>query len=140
MKGWKLKKIFLILILAIIFISGCAKEKLTFSVEDLNDKQLTEGIYYEYKYSDEEKKGSKEINSELILNNLIKKNTPLAEAWFKSYAASCCPPNTNRCMQAIVEPVFLIKLIEETRLESFVKANEPEIGFCAYVVKHYIIQ
>jgi hypothetical protein len=136
-----LKKIFLILIIVIIFVSGCAKEKkLSFTVENLNDKQLSPGIYYEYKYSDEELKGSKEINSELILNNLIKKNTPLAEAWFKSYSASCCPPNTNRCMQAIVEPVFLIKLEEEIELDNFIKINEPKIGWCAYEVKHYTIQ
>ena len=135
-----MKKIFLILILAIIFISACTKENIPFAVENLNDKKFNEGIYYEYKYSDEEIKGLKDIDVNAILNNLIKKNVPLTEAWYKSYAASCCPPNTNRCMQAIVEPIFLIQLKGETELENFVVINEPKIGWCAYEVKHYTIQ
>ena len=136
-----MKKIFLVLIFTTIFISGCAKEKkISFTVEDLNDKQLSQGIYYEYKYSDEEIKGLKDINDELILNNLIEKNTPLTEAWYKGYASSCCPPDTDRCMQAIVEPVFLIKLEKETELENFIKVNEPEIGWCAYTTVNYKIK
>ena len=130
----------MILIIGIIFVSGCAKEKkITFTVEDLNDQPLTEGIYYEYAYSDEELKGLN-INAESILNDLTEKNVPLTEAWYKSYASSCCPPNTNLCMQAIVEPVFLIKLAKETEIENFVKVNEPEIGWCAYTVTHYNIK
>ena len=64
----------------------------------------------------------------------------LTEAWYKSYSSSCCPPNSNRCMQAIVEPVFLIKLKEETELENFVKVDEPKIGWCAYTIAHYKIK
>lgn len=123
-----------------IFASGCTEDKkVSFTVENLNNKLLSPGIYYEYKYSDEEIKG-RDINAELILNNLIEKNTPLTEAWYKDYASSCCPPDTNRCMQAIVEPVFLIKLSKETGLENFVKVDEPEIGWCAYTISHYKIK
>jgi len=135
------KKIYFILIIGLVFVSGCTKEKkISSTVENLNDKQLSPGIYYEYKYSDEEIKGLKDINAELILNNLIEKNVPLIEALYKSYASSCCPPNTNRCMQAIVNPVFLIKLAKETELENFVKINEPKIGWCAYTITHYKIK
>ena len=134
------REILLILIIGIIFVSGCIKEKITLTVENLNNKQLSPGIYYEYKYSDEEINGLKDINVELILKDLIGKNVPLIEVWYKSYAASCCPPNTNRCMQAIVEPVFLIKLAEETELENFVNVSEPKLGWCAHKVKHYTIK
>jgi len=133
------KKIYLILIIGLVFVSACTKENITSTVENLNNKQFSEGIYYEYEYSDEELKGQK-INVNLILNNLIDNNIPITEAWHKSFASSCCPPNTNRCMQAIVEPVFLIKLEEETELDNFVKNDEPEIGWCAYEIKHYAIQ
>jgi len=135
------KKIFWILIIGIIFVSGCAKEKkISFTVENLNGQSLSSGIYYEYKYSDEEIKGLKEINAELILNELIGENMPLTEAWHKSFASSCCPPDTNRCMQAIVNTIFIIKLEEETELDNFIKVNEPEIGFCAYTITHYEIK
>ena len=130
---------FFILIIGIIFVSACTKENISFTVEDLNDKQFSEGIYYEYKYNDEELKGQ-EINVNLILNNLIENNIPITEAWHKSFASSCCPPNTNRCMQAIVNPVFIIKLEEETELDNFIKVNEPEIDWCAYEIEHYTIQ
>ena len=123
-----------------IFVSGCAKEKnILKSIENLNDEQLDQGIYYEYKYSDEEKNGLK-IDTESILNNLIENNIQITEAWHKSYASSCCPPNTDLCMQAIVQPVFLIKLAEETELDNFIKINEPEIGWCAYTITHYKIK
>ena len=135
-----MKKIFLILILGMIFVSGCAKKQISFAVENLNGKEFSSGIYYEYKYSDEEIKGLKEINAELILSNLIEKNVQITDAWYKSYAASCCPPDTNRCMTAIVEPVFLIKLEEETELDSSIRINEPEIGWCAYTITHYKIK
>jgi len=135
-----LKTIFLILIFGMIFVSGCAKEKITLTVENLNDKQFTEGIYYEYKYSDEELKGLKDINVDLILNNLIQNNIKITDVWYKSYAASCCPPDTNRCMTAIVNPVFIIKLDEETELNNFIKINEPKIGWCAYAIAHYKIK
>ena len=138
--GWKLKKIFFILIIGIIFVSACTKEKISFNVENLNNKQLSPGIYYEYKYNDEEIRGLKDINANAILNGLIERNVPLTEAWFKNYSASCCPPNTNRCMQAIVEPVFLIKLGKEAELENFVKVDEPKIGWCAYEIEHYTIK
>ena len=50
-----------------IFVSGCAKEKnILKSIENLNDEQLDQGIYYEYKYSDEEIKG---IKNESISNS-----------------------------------------------------------------------
>ena len=135
-----MKKIYLILIIGLVFVSSCAKEKnILKSIENLNDEQLDQGIYYEYNYNDEELKGS-EINVELILDNLIENNIPITEAWHKSFASSCCPPNTNRCMQAIVNPVFIIKLEEETKLDNFIKVNEPEIGFCAYTITHYKIE
>ena len=135
-----MKKIFWILIISLVFVSACAKEKnILKSIENLNDEQLDQGIYYEYNYNDEELKGS-EINVELILDNLIENNIKITDAWHKRYAASCCPPDTNRCMQAIVEPVFLIKLEEENELDNFIKINEPEIGWCAYEIKHYTIQ
>ena len=131
-----MKKIVLVLIIGMVFISGCAEEKKISSIiEDINNKQLGSGIYYEY--SNEE---TKDINAELILKNLIKKNILIEEAWYKGYSSSCCPPNTNRCMEAIVEPVFLIKLKEETELENFVKVDEPEIGWCAYTIAHYKIK
>jgi len=135
-----MKKIYLILIIVLVFVSSCTKERISFTVEDLNNKNFDEGIYYEYRYSGEEIKGLKDINVDLILNNLLQNNVKIADAWHKSYAASCCPPDTNRCMQAIVEPVFLINLAEETELENFVKVDEPEIGWCAYEIKHYTIQ
>jgi len=135
------KTIFLVLIIGIIFISGCAKEKkITSAVEDLNNEQLFPGIYYEYNFDDEELRGIKDINAELILGNLVEKDIPLTEAWYESYASSCCPPDTNRCTQVIVEPVFLIKLAQETELENFIKVNEPELGICAYSITHYEIK
>ena len=135
-----MKKIYLTLIIGLVFVSACAKEKnILISVENLNDEQLGQGIYYEYNYNDEELKGS-EINVELILNNLIENNISITEAWHKSFASSCCPPDTNRCMQAIVNPIFIIKLEEETELDDFIKVNEPEIGFCAYTITHYKIK
>lgn len=131
---------FLILMIGMIFVSSCAKEKkISFTLENLNGKQLIPGIYYEYEYSDEEIKDLKDINAELILKNLIANNIPIEEAWHKEFRASCCPPGTNRCMQAIVEPVFLIKLERETKLENFVKV-EPDIEWCAYYVKYYKIK
>jgi len=135
-----LKKIYLTLIIGLVFVSACTKENISSTVENLNDKQFSEGIYYEYNYNDEEIKGIKNIDAESILNNLIEKNILITEAWHKSFASSCCPPNTNRCMQAIVNPVFIIKLEEETELDNFLKINEPEIGFCAYTITHYEIK
>ena len=134
-----MKKIFLILIIGLVFVSACTKEKISSTVEDLNNENFDDGIYYEYNYNDEELEGS-EINVELILDNLIENNIPITEAWHKSFASSCCPPDTNRCMQAIVNPVFIIKLEEETELDNFIKADEPEIGFCAYTITHYEIK
>ena len=135
-----MKKIYLILILGVIFVSACAKEKNVLkSIENLNDEQLDQGIYYEYNYNDEELKGS-EINVGLILDNLIENNIQITEAWHKSFASSCCPPDTNRCMQAIVNPVFIIKLAEETELDDFIRVDEPKIGFCAYTITHYEIE
>ena len=135
-----MKKMILILIIGIVFISSCAKQKISFVIEDLNNKNFDDGIYYEYKYSDEELKEIKNIDAELILNDLIQNNVKITNAWYKRYATSCCPPDTNRCMQAIVEPVFIIKLEEETELDNFIKINKPKIGWCAYEVKHYTIQ
>ena len=135
-----MKKIFWILIIGMVFVSACDKENITSTIEDLNDKNFDDGIYYEYKYSDEELKGIKNIDADLILNDLIENNIKITDAWHKSYAASCCPPDTNRCMQAIVNPVFLIKLAEETELDNFIKINEPEIGWCAYTITHYKIK
>ena len=134
-----MKKMFWILMISLVFVSSCTKEKISSTVEDLNDKNFGEGIYYEYNYNDEELKGS-EINVELILDNLIENNVQITEAWHKSFASSCCPPDTDRCMQAIVQPVFLIKLAEEIELDNFIKADEPEIGFCAYTITHYEIE
>ena len=134
-----MKKIYLTLIIGLVFVSACAKEKISSTVEDLNNENFDDGIYYEYNYNDEELKGS-EIDVELILDNLIENNVPITGAWHKSFASSCCPPNTNRCMQAIVNPVFIIKLEEETELDNFVKVNEPKIGFCAYTITHYKIE
>ena len=135
-----MKKTFLILIIGIAFISSCAKEKITSAVEDLNDKNFDEGIYYEYKYSDEELKGIKNIDAELILNDLIQNNVKITDAWYKSFTSSCCPPNANRCMHAIVNPVLIIKLEEEIELDNFIRIDEPEIGWCAYEIKYYTIQ
>ena len=123
-----------------IFVSSCTKEKnILKSIENLNDENFDDGIYYEYNYNDEELKGSG-IDVGLILDNLIENNIPITGAWHKSFASSCCPPDTNRCMQAIVNPVFIIKLEEETKLDNFIKVNEPEIGFCAYTITHYKIE
>ena len=135
-----MKNIFWILIIGIVFVSACAKENITFTVENLNDEQFTEGIYYEYKYNDEEIKGIKNIDVDLVLNDLIQNNVKITDAWYKNYAASCCPPDTNRCMEAIVNPIFIIKLAEETELDNFVKADKPEIGWCAYTITHYKIE
>ena len=135
-----MKKMILILIIGIVFISSCAKQKISFVIEDLNNKNFDDGIYYEYRYSDEELKGIKNIDAELIVNDLIQNNVKITNAWYKRYAASCCPPDTNRCMTAIVNPVFIIKLAEETELDNFIRVNEPEIGWCAYEIKHYAIQ
>ena len=134
-----MKKIYLTLIIGLVFVSSCAKEKISSTVEDLNDENFDDGIYYEYNYNDEELKGSG-IDVGLILDNLIENNIPITGAWHKSFASSCCPPDTNRCMQAIVNPVFIIKLEEETELDKFIKVDEPKIGFCAYTITHYEIE
>ena len=131
----------MILILGVIFVSACAKEKnILKSIENLNDEQLDQGIYYEYNYNDEQLKGIEIIDVNPILNNLIENNIQITEAWHKSFTSSCCPPNTNRCMQAIVNPAFIIKLEEETGLDNFIKVDEPKIGFCAYTITHYEIK
>ena len=135
-----MKKIYLILIIGLVFVSSCAKEKISSTVEDLNNKNFDDGIYYEYEFDNEELKGIRIIDADLILNNLIQNNVKITDAWYKSFASSCCPPNTDRCMQAIVNPVFIIKLQEETELDNFIKVNEPEIGFCAYTITHYKIE
>lgn len=119
------KIIFLIILILII---GCEKE-LSFTIENLEKKEFEQGIYYKY---------IGDNNVELILKNLIENNL-VEEAWHKEFRASCCPPNTNRCMQAIVEPVFLVKLEKEIELEDFVKV-EPDIEWCAYYIKYYKIK
>ena len=135
-----MKKMYFILIIGLVFVSACAKEKnISSTIEDLNNKNFDDGIYYGYNYNDEELTGS-EINVELILDNLIQNNIKITDAWHKSFASSCCPPDTNRCMQAIVNPAFIIKLEEETELDNFIKVDEPKIGFCAYTITHYEIE
>ena len=136
-----MKKIYLTLIIGLVFVSACAKEKnISKSIENLNDENFDDGIYYEYSYNDEQLKGIEIIDVNLILNNLIQNNVKITDAWYKNFASSCCPPDTNRCMQAIVNPIFIIKLEEDTELDNFIKVNEPEIGFCAYTITHYKIE
>ena len=122
----------------VVLLTGCAQEKqLTFFVEDLNveaEKEVfSSGIYYRFE-------NGKDIDAELILNKLVDNDVPLTEAWYKPYASSCCPPNTNRCMDALVRPVFLIRLTEETESKDFIRIENPDIGWCAYNVEHYILK
>ena len=122
-----------LIVLGLIFLLliGCTQEKqLNLVVEDLNEEVFGPGIYYQFE-------NNNNIGAELILNSLIEDGFALEEAWYKPFASSCCPPNTNRCMQAVVEPVFLIRLTEEIELENFVRVEDPDIGWCAYTVQHY---
>ena len=119
-------------------VSGCAK-KISSTVENLNNQKLESGIYYGYIFNNEELLGQKPVDPDLILDDLKKDKIRLTDAWYKGFASACCPPNTNRCTNVIVSPVFLIKVEEEIGIRNFAKVDEPRIGLCAYTITHYKI-
>lgn len=98
------------------------------------------GVYYQYLFSEEQKSGAKEIDVDLILEELKIKEVPVREAWFKPYSSSCCPPGQEEpviCMQAVVEPILIIRLEQEREVKNFIRTEEPDMGWCDYKVEHY---
>ena len=100
------------------------------------------GIYYQYNFSNNyEDYINKNIDVESILEELVNNNIPVQEAWFKNFSTACKPDEGEITLPAVVIPALIVRLSnEDPRIEQFgfIKTNNPDIGWCALKVKHYI--
>lgn len=95
------------------------------------------GVFYTYVFND----GPGYIaDDKAIINKLLAAKIPVKDIWYKAGSSSCVPPGSDMAMTVIVEPVFLVRL-ENSSAEitsmGFTKADSPEMGDCAYYVRHY---
>jgi hypothetical protein len=95
------------------------------------------GFFYTYVFND----GPAYIDDDkAIIKKLLAAKIPVKDIWYKAGSSSCSPPGSDMAMSVIVEPVFLVRLennsAEITNL-GFIKADAPEMGDCAYYVRHY---
>lgn len=142
------KIILIVLILAITafsFLFLTSKTTHYAEIIDMSNKTnyFKRGVYYFYNFSTNYKDYSKAIDVEPLFSELISNKIPLIEAWYKPYASSCCPPNSNFCMQALVQPALIVRLsYDDKKIEkfNFVKTENPNMGWCAYYVSHYIFK
>jgi hypothetical protein len=138
-------KYFLILITCGLSLApDCSDEKnkhdYKIEIEDheTEKKVFPDGEYYSYSFPET---ASFEFDVEGLLEILLQKNIKIYDAWYKNYNSSCSPPGSEVSMPAIVEPVLIIKIAEansELKTFNFEKIIEPDLGWCAYRIKHYI--
>ncbi len=123
-----------------------------FDMEIINLEEaynFEEGIYYnyigentkgsvQYKGDKGDKGDTYNIDVELVINALINSNIPIQEAWYKSYSVSCYQTH----QKGSVMRVLIIRLEDEFDLHKFgfEKVDNPDIGGCAYDIKHYNIK
>jgi len=99
---------------------------------NLENKEFPDGIYYEYEA---------EI-SEIDIESEIKKLKVLEaeEAWYKPGSSSCCPPGQEepvKCLNAIVDPVLIVKFGYEQEVKDFIRVENPNLGWCAYYIQYF---
>jgi hypothetical protein len=161
------KKIILAVLILVIFCFGLICIMSCFNRNDVKDKKsevkpvdnikynistinfnenpdyFKSGVYYQYNFSDDLIEVSKELNLDSVFEELLNNNIIIEEVWYKSYKSSCCPSENGICMEAIVFPELIVKMIDENyEIEkfNFIKKEIPDIGWCAHNVIHYVFK
>lgn len=140
------KKLFSLTLL-LLFFASCNSSKQTqvklthTSIEDHvnNVFEFPQGIYYRYLFDGQ----AYGFNDSALIEKLLQEKIALKHVWFKGGSSMCVEPGSNIGTTALVKPVFLVLLDSENEKMTtlgFEKTSEPNVGDCAYGVKHAVFK
>ncbi|HQO50123.1 MAG TPA: hypothetical protein PK939_06825 [Bacteroidales bacterium] len=98
------------------------------------------GVFYAFDFNNPAVAGFNEAAS---LKSLLESGLAVTDVWYKQGSRSCRPPGSDMAMDAIVEPVFLVRMDsanDKLLKMGYLMTKEPGLGDCAYVVRHYKIK
>lgn len=101
---------------------------------------FSSGVFYVFDFNNPTVAG---FNESACLKSLLDSGLAVTDVWYKQGSRSCRPPGSDMAMDAIVEPVFLVRMdsANDKMLKmGYLMTKEPGLGDCAYVVRHYKIK
>jgi hypothetical protein len=143
-------KHFIILLasIGIVVVFGCSDQRselslqYTVTIEDheATTYQFPSGIYYSYVFPEPQ---STDFDVDAVFMQVLERGIQLRDAWYKNYRSSCSSPGSDYVLPAIVEGGFVVR-VDRRALElqaiGFVETSNPNVGWCAYAVRHYHFQ
>ncbi len=96
-----------------------------------------EGVYYSYNFPDNT---PYDYDEKAIISLLSESGIQPLDVWYKPGSSMCVPPGSDMGMTVIVEPALLVRLKKASDAMSglgFTVPEEPNVGSCAYYVRHY---
>lgn len=132
-----------LVILGLISIScrsskTASTKKPSLTVEDhaSDEYHFAPGVYYKLNLPD----NMDEFSEATPIKSLTEAGISFTDLWFKRGGRSCRPPGSDHAMMVIVEPALIIRSDQsDLRLLSmgYTEVQIPDMGSCAYSVKHY---
>jgi hypothetical protein len=114
----------------------------TLTIEDYETSpfQFPSGVYFSYANPDLQ---SSDFDADAALRNAVAQGLRIQDSWYKSYSANCTLPGGTHISPVVVEGCLLVRAAlpaPGVRTVGFVETSEPNIGSCAYRVRHYHFQ
>lgn len=112
------------------------KPKLTVEDHASEEYRFPPGVYYKLHLPD----NMDDFSESAPIKSLTEAGISFTDLWFKRGGRSCRPPGSDHAMMVMVEPVLIIRSDQaDLRLLSkgYTEIQMPDMGSCAYSVKHY---
>jgi hypothetical protein len=135
----------LLVLVCIVIMVGCSNrgiepaQRYTISIEDHETApyEFPWGVYYSFVFPEPQ---SFVFDVDSIFNLAADRGVRLRDAWYKSYRTECAPLRSIISMPIIISGGFVVRVDELAPVLQkigFVETSDPNVGECAYRVRHY---